>query len=186
MLVYFLETLEDESDKDYIIWLYNEFERLMYSTAFKYTTIPQIAEDIVQDSVVNLIRKVATIRAMKRQVLAAYIISTVRNTSINRLKEIEYGREHVVEDSDIELESISTEDSLERFIQLSEDLKALSLIWTKLSREDQSLLEGKYILGYNNKELAEMFHCQHSSIRMKLTRARRNAFALLTEQEGKK
>lgn len=32
MLVYFLETLEDESDKDYIIWLYNEFERLMYST----------------------------------------------------------------------------------------------------------------------------------------------------------
>ena len=48
MLVYFLETLEDESDKDYIIWLYNEFERLMYSTAFKYTTIPQIAEDIVQ------------------------------------------------------------------------------------------------------------------------------------------
>ena len=49
MLVYFLETLEDESDKDYIIWLYNEFERLMYSTAFKYTTIPQIAEDIVQD-----------------------------------------------------------------------------------------------------------------------------------------
>lgn len=46
MLVYFLETLEDESDKDYIIWLYNEFERLMYSTAFKYTTIPQIAEDI--------------------------------------------------------------------------------------------------------------------------------------------
>ena len=98
MLVYFLETLEDESDKDYIIWLYNEFERLMYSTAFKYTTIPQIAEDIVQDSVVNLIRKVATIRAMKRQVLAAYIISTVRNTSINRLKAIEYEREHVVED----------------------------------------------------------------------------------------
>lgn len=89
MLVYFLETLEDESDKDYIIWLYNEFERLMYSTAFKYTIIPQIAEDIVQDSVVNLIRKVATIRAMKRQVLAAYIISTVRNTSINRLKAIE-------------------------------------------------------------------------------------------------
>jgi len=130
-----------------------------------------------------LFSQVATIRAMKRQVLAAYIISTVRNTSINRLKAIEYEREHVVEDSDIELESISTEDLLERFIQLSEDLKALSLIWTKLSREDQSLLEGKYILGYNNKELAEMFHCQHSSIRMKLTRARRNAFALLTEQE---
>ena len=87
----------------------NDILRLAYS----YMKSREDAEDIVQDSVVNLIRKVATIRAMKRQVLAAYIISTVRNTSINRLKAIEYEREHVVEDSDIELESISTEDLLE-------------------------------------------------------------------------
>lgn len=186
MINFILGTIEDESDKDYIIWLYNEFEKLMYSTAFKYTTVPHIAEDIVQDSVVNLIKKVDTIRTMKRQVLAAYITSTVRNTSINRLKEIEYEREHVLEDSDDKLESVPTEVPLESLIQLSEDVKSLSLIWKKLSKEDQFLLEGKYILGYNNKELAQMCLCQPSSIRMKLTRARRNAFALLIEQEGKK
>lgn len=186
MINYILGTIEDESDKDYFIWLYNEFEKLMYSTAFKYTTVPHIAEDIVQDSIVNLINKVDTIRPMKRQVLAAYITSTVRNTSINRLKEIEYEREHVLEDSDDELESVPTEVQLDSLIQLSEDVKSLSLVWKKLSKEDQFLLEGKYILGYNNKELAQMCLCQPSSIRMKLTRARRNAFALLTEQEGKK
>ncbi len=28
MLMYFLGTIENESDKDYILWLYNEFEKL--------------------------------------------------------------------------------------------------------------------------------------------------------------
>lgn len=186
MIIFALETIEDESDKNYIIWLYNEFEKLMYSTALKYTSVPQIAEDIVQDSVVNLIKKVDTIRTMERNVLASYITSTVRNTSINRIKAIEHERVHVLENSDDELESVPAEISLESIVQLSEDIKSLSLIWRKLSKEDQFLLEGKYILGYNNKELAKMFLCQPNSIRMKLTRARRNAFALLTEQEGKK
>lgn len=186
MLMYFLGTIENESDKDYILWLYNEFEKLMYSIAFKYTADPQIAEDIVQDSVVKLINKVDTIRAMNKQVLAAYIASTVRNTSINRLKTLEYEREHVLEDSEDQLKTVPIEVSLENFIQFSEDLKSLSSIWTRLSKEDQLLLEGKYILGYNNKELAEIFLCKPNSIRMKLTRARRNAFTLLMEHEGKK
>lgn len=186
MINYNFGSIEDESDKNYIIWLYSEFEKLMYSTALKYTSVPQIAEDIVQDSMVNLIKKVDTIRSMKRQVLASYITSTVRNTSINRIKALEYEREHVLEDSDEELESVPTDISLESIVQLSEDIKSLSLIWGMLSKEDQFLLEGKYILGYNNKELAQMFLCQPSSIRMKLTRARRNALALLTKLEGKK
>ena len=186
MLIFFLETIENESDKDYILWLYNEFEKLMCSIAFKYTAVPQIAEDIVQDSVVKLINKVDTIRTMNKQVLAAYITSTVRNTSINRLKTLEYERKHVFEDSEDQLKTVAIDDSLDNFIQLSEDLKSLSSIWTKLSKEDQLLLEGKYILEYNNKELAEIFLCKPNSIRMKLTRARRNAFTLLMEHEGKK
>ena len=166
MLTYFLESIENESDKDYILWLYNEFEKLMYSIAFKYTAVPQIAEDVVQDSVEKLIRKVDTIRTMNKQILAAYITATVRNTSINCLKALEYERKHILEDSEGELEAVPTDVSLENNIQLSENLKSLSSLWTKLSKEDQFLLEGKYILGYNNKELAEMFHCKPSSIRM--------------------
>ena len=186
MLIYFLEAIEDESDKEYFIWLYNEFEKLMYSTAFKYTSVPEIAEDVVQDSIVNLINRVDTIRSMKKQVLAAYITSTVRNTSINRLKTMEYERKHTLENADEKLDSVPTELSLESLFQLSEDLKSLSSIWEELSVEDRFLLEGKYILGYSNRELAEKFLCQPSSIRMKLTRARRNAFALLAQQEGKR
>lgn len=47
-------------------------------------------------------------------------------------------------------------------------------------------MEGKYILGYTDAELADMLGCKKSSVRMKLTRARRRAFQLMTEEEGDK
>ena len=52
-----------------------------------------------------------------------------------------------------------------------------------MSAEDRALLEGKYILGDSDEMLARTLHCKPSSIRMKLTRARRRALKLL-EQEG--
>ena len=41
-------------------------------------------------------------------------------------------------------------------------------------------------MGYKDTELADMLGCKKDSIRMKLTRARRRAFQLMTEEEGDK
>lgn len=60
----------------------------------------------------------------------------------------------------------------------------LSKIWPRLPEDDRVLLEGKYILGYSDQELAEEIGCQANSIRVKLTRARRRALAIIQEQEG--
>ena len=76
--------------------------------------------------------------------------------------------------------------SLDEQILLEEQKDHLMQIWSNLSEEDQLLLEGKYILGYKDAELADMLGCKKNSIRMKLTRARRRAFQLMTEEEGDK
>ena len=41
-----------------------------------------------------------------------------------------------------------------------------------------------YMEDYKDAELADMLGCKKNSIRMKLTRARRRAFQLMTEEEG--
>ena len=76
--------------------------------------------------------------------------------------------------------------SLEERILLEEQKEHLIQIWSSLHEEEQLLLEGKYILGYKDTELADMLGCKKDSIRMKLTRARRRAFQLMTEEEGDK
>ena len=93
--------------RDFMIWVYNEFKNLMYSTAYKYTESPDTADEIVQGALVNLIKKVETLRPMKRCVLAGYIVTTVRNASINELKNRAHHYEMTVEYGEDIIEELS-------------------------------------------------------------------------------
>lgn len=178
--------MEDEpSDKEFMINLYTEFERLLFYTARKYVSSPEIVEDIVQESLVKLHEKIKTIKTMNHIVLTAYVRTTVRNTAINALKEMGYEKDHLVDMTQHAGEAAADPKLLlDAVMDLSRYRELLSRVWSRLSREEQILLEGKYILGYNDYELAKEIGCKPGSIRMKLTRARRRAFTIIQEQEG--
>ena len=76
--------------------------------------------------------------------------------------------------------------SLDDLLSLAGYRDLLKKIWPLLSEEERFLLEGKYVLGYKDNELAIKAGCKASSIRMKLTRARRHALTIIVEQEGVK
>lgn len=182
MLGFICAVVSEPDNKEFMVWVYDEFKNLMYSTAYKYTGDPDIAEEVVQGTLVKLIKKVDTLRPMQRYVLAGYIVSAIRNTAINELKSRTYYNEITVEYGE---EAFSETLSLENLIVLAEEKAQLQKIWPFLPLEDQMLLEGKYILGYSDQELAEQIGCKPGSIRMKLTRARRRALALLSKERGK-
>lgn len=172
------------SDKEFMVHLYTKYENLLFYTAQKYISERGSVEDVVQESLVKLHEKIRTIKPMPEIVLASYIRSTVRNTAINILKSTGYE----------EYRQISTENiidvmdehalSLDTLMQISRYRELLSKIWPELSKEEQFLLEGKYILGYSDRELSTELCCQPSSVRMKLTRARRHALSILASREG--
>ena len=178
-------SVEDEpSDREFMDQMYMEFERLMFFTARQYTSKAEIAEDIVQESLVRLYEKVRTMKPMKHVVLAAYIRATVRNTAINVLRKMNRERDYA---ADAETDAFAQADQewvLNTMMDLSGYRVLLSKIWPRLPEDDRVLLEGKYILGYSDQELAEEIGCQANSIRVKLTRARRRALAIIQEQEG--
>ena len=178
------DELEKSNDKEFIIWLYMEYKELMYSTAYRYVDTQQMAEDIVQDSLVKLIRKTDTLRTLAGPALGGYIVSTIRNTAINVLKSKNREALHVTSLSeDFAVDPLS-EPSLDAMMIASESNRRLADIWPDLTWSEQLLLEGKYFLGFTDQELARQLKCKASSIRMKLTRARRKAMALLLEEEG--
>ena len=51
----------------------------------------------------------------------------------------------------------------------------ISRLMEALSHGDRMLLEGKYILGYSDRELARRLNCRETAIRMRLSRARHRA-----------
>ena len=167
------------NDQQYIIWLYEEFQPLMYSIVRKYNSNPVVQEDIVQECVLKLIEKVPLLRSFNRYTLAAYIAATTRNASINELRKAdplplqEPGPSGCITDQNVENDIIHVLFQREK----------VSLVWRNLSQEDRILLEGRYLLGYSDEEISEILKCKPSSIRMKMTRARRNAMEVLDQLE---
>ena len=183
MISYIFSTIETQDDRDFMQRLYTEFYRLMFITAGKYQQSSADQEDIVQDSLEKLIEKVDVLRRLDHAVLASYIVTTVRNTAINFLKRQDMINGHMqnLDDKHYDLEAKSP--TLEEIMMQLEDKQKLSVIWGELSPEAQFLLFGKYIYGYTDKEMALQLKCKTASIRMKLTRARRQALQLMVGNE---
>lgn len=170
------------AEKLFMHSLYIEFIGLMVATAKKYESNSDEIDDIIQDSLLKLIPKISILKEMERCILAAYVVSTVRNTAINHVKKKHNTMKYNVKDeiSDIPENALP----LDELLILREKKKCLMQIWEILPEDDRILLEGKYILGYTDTELANELKIKPSSIRMKLTRARRRALNLMINIEG--
>lgn len=106
----------------------------MFYTAQKYISAPNIAEDLVQDSLVKLIEKVDVLRPMSKRTLAGYIVVTIRNTSINYLKKQATDNTHCVDSQDPIWENMDNHIfSLDELMLLRERNAQLKKIWPKLS-----------------------------------------------------
>lgn len=172
-------------DKRFLIELYQQYDRLMFSTAKKYVSALPACEDIVQDSLVRLIPHVELLRGLEPDMTAGYLVATVKNTAVNYLRRQGLEAKLCVS---LEDDALSELDSgtppLDELMQLAERRDCLCAVWETLSAEDCALLRGKYILGYSGEELAGQLGCSADSVRMRLTRARRRAYKLIMEQKG--
>ncbi len=174
----------DMDDEQYILWIYREFKTLMFYTAKQFIQEQATCEDIIQDSIVRLIEKVDTLRGKEMYLLAGYIVSTVRNAAINYLKHSDRNSQFLTDIEEEDWDDIpAKEPSMDDMLIAKERASLLSEVLERLPPEDRLLLEGKYILGYSNEMLSQQAGCKPDSIRMKLTRARRNALLLLRQME---
>lgn len=175
---------QNDTEQEFILWLYQEFHRLMFYTAQKYVADQKQQEDIVQESLRKLIEKTLRLRQFQRPVLASYIVSTVRNTSIDYLKMWQEEKDRLVNLDDLTTQEVENNQSMDEMLILQEEIEHLKKIWPKLDAETRMVLEGKYILGYDNIKISQLLGCRPSSVRMRLTRARRKALELM-RKEGK-
>lgn len=175
---------QNDTDQEFILWLYQEFYRLMFYTAQKYVANQKQQEDIVQESLRKLIEKTPRLRRFQRPVLAGYIVSTVRNTSIDYLKMWQEEKDRLVNLDDLTTQEAESGQSMDETLIFQEKMELLKKVWPKLDAETRMVLEGKYILGYDNEKISQLLGCRPSSVRMRLTRARRKALELM-RKEGK-
>jgi len=184
MISFICTTVENPNDREFMLWLYQEFKKLMFATARQYVPNPSDCEDIIQDCLVKLIEKISVLRGKKRCVVCSYVVYTVRNTSINYLRRQKVMHTKVYSLEEQADEIASAEPSMDELMIVMEHKERLYEVWGQLPEEDLILLEGKYILRCTDTELAEQLHCKPDSVRMKLTRVRRKVFRMMNSNGG--
>lgn len=174
----------DLSNQEFLLELYQKYGRLMYYTVKKYCSSKQECEDIVQDSLLALVKKVGTLRKMEQRAVASYVVITVRNTAFNHIKHNKVVHSHEIHFEDMAEPQGDLSQLCGKPMEQWEERDAFLCAWVRLSQEEQVLISGKYILGYSDEELANGMHCKPDSIRMKRVRARKKMQLYLEEQEG--
>ena len=175
MVPYCILVIEDDDDRAFMENLYEERRQLMYWTALRILRNEWWAEDVVQEVTVKLIDKIPELRGKDRDRLVNYIISACKNTAYNYLRD--HGKREFSYDDYIaeRKKSDEREPGPEPRLIHREELECLARVWPELDERTQFLLEGYYILEKTMAELGTELGMKENSVRMSLTRARREA-----------
>lgn len=169
-------------DKAFFQTFYENNSNFLFYIANQYTDTPSDCEDVVQDAVIRLMGNIPILRELNKYKAAKYIALTVRSAYLDLQKK----RYHKQE---IPLEEAILDALLEKETPLagsSSDLRLeLVLLKESLSPKEWILLEGKYILGYDQEELSALIGVSPDSVRMILSRVRAKARSILLSDAGK-
>jgi len=170
----------DEDDCLFMETLFAEYQNLMFRQAFKYFDNQSDVEDVVQQSLLKLIRYLPTIKNLKRNTLAFYIVNVIRSCSMDiyRKRKIEREtnfsdffegfEENVVDDVDF--------DCLMEIAVSSEEIAKAIL---RLPEKDQFVLNAKYLMGWSDAEISSTLNMNKVTVRTRLYRAKRKVLNLL-------
>lgn len=179
MIPYCILAIEDENDREFMTSLYLKYEKLMYSTIRKVTQDSWLVDDIFQSTLEKLIDKIWLLKIIGRDRLVNYLIVACRNTAYNicnaRVRNFAEDIDNYIGEASEKLGEISVEDS----IILQNQLEVLQTIWEQLDSRSRYMLEAKYILEMSDMEIAKNLKIKPQSVRMALSRARKNALILI-------
>lgn len=165
-------------DRIFFEGFYQEHKRFMYYTAKKYARSNMECEDIVQDSIIRLLKNISVLREINGCKIQKYIVLTIKASYIDM--ERKRHSEESINMDDETLESLFKADLITapEIPDIGPRLEVEKLK-SELSFREWVLLEGKYILGYTQEELGHLIGVAPDSIRMILCRAREKARLIL-------
>ena len=164
--------------RDYFQQFYEENKGLLFYIVCKYAKDPTEREDLMQDSLVRLLKNEEVLRRLCKEQCTKYMELTVKSAWLDM--ERRRCREKLI---------LLDEGALEALIGSirvdAEESDAVTQLCCGLSARDWAVLEGKYILGYSEEQLGEQFGISTDSMRALLSRARKRARKILSEKDGK-
>jgi len=173
--------IENDDDREFMAELFLRYQRLLYNEIYEILKNPWNTEDVLQATLVKLIDKISELRKKEEAKLVSYMVVAARNNTYNFLRAQKKSAQVSFEEYSGQENSASADRQIESGMIAKEEIEEMVRRWSQLDERSKHLLEGKYILGKSDEALAEELSIKPASVRMALTRARQNAYQILTK-----
>lgn len=181
MIPFCILAIENDDDREFMAELFLRYQRLLYNEIYEILNNPWNTEDILQATLVKLIDKIPELRKKEETKLVSYMVVAVRNNTYNFLRAQKKSAQVSFEEYSGQENSASADRQIESGMIAKEEIEEMVRRWSQLDERSKHLLEGKYILGKSDEALAEELSINPASVRMALTRARQNAYQIITK-----
>ena len=177
MIPMIITGIEDEQSRRFMESLYEKYRKLIFHVVRRWIDSTEEQNDVAQEVWVKLVEKEELLGSLSESKRVSYLAYCARNTALKRLAELKEERTKLIEWDEVCGEDvfIVTIPSTEETVLQNEWQLAFQKVWETLPNRERLLLEGKYLYGESDRELAEWLGCKPGSVRMALTRARRTA-----------
>ncbi len=174
-------SIGNEDDRAFMVRLYVDYRWLMYKVALSVVREPQLAEDMVSQTLCEMIDNLEKIRAVDCCKLRGYIVSFVRNVSVDFVRKRDRQGKYLFLTG--EEAEVAAEDSVDENLIRMAEIDALKRGLARLSENDRPLLTMKYFDGLSDEEIAARLGVAKASVRTYLMRARNRLCQRLKEDE---
>ena len=171
-------------EKQYYEEIYINNYRFLLSRVKKYNVHRNDWEDIIQDSIMGVLKMPDRISSVPPKKIRSYLSIVVKNECV--MWHYRQERQQEIIADQVGIETIEDKVSEEDLISRLDEHKMVQAMLSSLSERDQALLVGHFIIGYSDDELAERMGYQPQSIRALLSRAKKRAYEYrwLYNQDG--
>lgn len=176
----------DDDDSAFINEIYEKYYAMMIRRALEYVKNKSDAEDIVQNVFEQLIKtkKIPLLKTFECCILINYLVSTVRNTSINFINSRggNIGFIPLTEDNEETCEFGLNIETPEKIFFDKNKRERIHGAIKKLPEKYIIIIECKYLHYMSDKDIAAKLNIKPDSVREYLTRARRELYKILKQE----
>lgn len=164
-------------NQDALCQIYTLYGQRMYAYALRLTSVPAVAEDIIQDTLVVIWQDAHRFRGEGK--VLAWLLGIVHHTAMKALR---HSSRFI--SNDLETILVNPEPSPEDQVQIDEKKQWLQAGLETLSSEHRAVLELVFYQGLSIKEAAMVCRCPVGTIKSRLSYARKQLRGVLSRKES--
>jgi RNA polymerase sigma-70 factor (ECF subfamily) len=155
-----VESLRQKDRSAYTL-LYDNYSAALYGVILKVVRVPEMAQDVLQDTFVKIWRGIATYESAKGT-LFTWMLNIARNTAIDKIRSAEY-KQFTLSDT-FKSKYVDIKHSESPVI----DQIGLNQIVQCLDIEQQEVIEIIYFQGYSHTEAAEALNLPLGTVKTRV------------------